>query len=257
MTGPAIFEPRTYRDFGNSGRFKTFRVTVETSDLYVKAHRLLRTETEEAVLMLRAQVEDAIARRPDFLRSMRPLEEDSADAPIVTRMINAAKKAGTGPMAAVAGAVAQFVGQALLESSPEVIVENGGDIFLKVDEPVVVGIHADRSPFSGRLGIRIEPTHFARGICTSAATVGPSLSLGSADAATVVSHDVALADALATALGNRIRTSSDLKAAVQWAAEVPGVDGVLAVLGDKIAALGKLELVPLREQATTMNEVTQ
>jgi ApbE superfamily uncharacterized protein (UPF0280 family) len=240
------YEPRTYRDFDESDGFKTFRVVVETSDLYVKAHCSLERETEALIKKYRAQIEWAIERRPEFLTTLEPLGEDPADSPIVARMIRASRKAGIGPMAAVAGAVAEFVGKELLQWSPEVIIENGGDIFLKVARPILVGIFAGDSGFSGRLGIQVQPTVLPIGICTSSGQVGPSLSLGVSDAATIISKDTALADAVATAMGNKIRSDRDLKAAVEWAMTVPGVDGALAALDDKMAVLGDLELAPLR-----------
>jgi uncharacterized protein len=245
MRCPVIYEPRAYRDFGEDGRFKTFRVVVETSDLYVKALSSLEKETESLVRKCRSQVEEAIARRPEFLKSLTPLDEDPADAPVARAMIRAAKKAGTGPMAAVAGAVAEFVGRALLELSPEVIIENGGDIFLMVARPTVVGLFAGDSPFTGRVGLNVAPTPLPLGICTSSSTVGPSLSFGKSDAAVVVSRDVSLADAVASGLGNRVQQPRDLKEAVEWAMTIPGVDGALAVLGDSFAALGDIELVPM------------
>jgi uncharacterized protein len=247
MDAPVIFEPRTYRDFDDHERFKTFRVVIETSDLYVKAHSNLEKETKELVTKGRAQVEWAIGKRREFLTSLVPVEEDPSDGPVALSMIRAGKKAGTGPMAAVAGAIAEFVGRELCRLSPEVIVENGGDIFLHVQAPVVVGLFAGKSPFSGRIGLKVDATAIPLGICTSSAKVGPSLSLGVADAATIISRDVALADAVATGLGNRVHKHSDLKAAVEWALGVPGVDAALAILGDKIAALGELELVSIPE----------
>jgi uncharacterized protein len=245
MTVPIICEPRTYRHFGDIDRFKVFRVVVETSDLYVKALSELEKETEHLVRVCRGQIKQAIGRRIAFLNSLEPVDAHPADAAVVLQMIKAGQKAGTGPMAAVAGAVAEFVGKALLSLSSEVIIENGGDIFLKVDTPVTVGVFAANSPFSNRLGLSFEPTVVPMGVCTSSATVGASLSLGTADAATVISKDVALADAVATGVGNRIRHARDVKKAVEWAMTVTGVEGALAVKGDTIAALGDLELVPL------------
>ncbi len=247
MIEPVIVEPRTYRDFSPGDRFKTFRVRVETSDLYVKAHAILETETEALTKQARSWVEQAIERRNEFLKSREPLDEAPKDSFLASRMIAAGRLAGTGPMAAVAGAVAEHVGRGLLEHSPEVLVENGGDIFIRVEDPIVVGIFAGESRFSGRMGIRIEPGPLPIGVCTSAGTVGPSVSLGKADAATVISRNVPLADAVATALGNRVSSSDGLKAAVEWAAAIPGVAGVLAIIGEQIAAQGDLELVPIPE----------
>lgn len=245
-----LYEPRTYRDPDDTDRFKTFRVAIETSDLYVKARSSLEKETEALIRESRAQIRWAIERRPDFLQSLVPLDEDAADSPVVLAMVRAGQKAGTGPMAAVAGAVAEFVGKGLLTLSPEVIVENGGDIFLKVDRPVIIGLFAGNSPFSGRVGIKIESTPIPLGICTSSGTVGPSLSLGIADAATIISHDAPLADAVATGVGNRVHGPGDLKGAVEWGMNVPGVVGALAIMGEKIAALGDIELVPLPESSS-------
>jgi ApbE superfamily uncharacterized protein (UPF0280 family) len=245
MTVPIVYEPRTYRDFGSHDRFISFKVVVETSDLFVKAHSVLERETEALVLKARSQVEAAIARRREFLTSLVPVAEDSQDSPLVLSMIRAGKRANTGPMAAVAGAIAEFVGRELMGMSPEVIVENGGDIFLFVDFPVTVGLYAGISPFSGRIGLKLKATPIPVGICTSSAKVGPSLSLGKADAATVISPDTSLADAVATAMGNRVRKTSDIKAAVEWAMSIPGITGALAILGDKIAAVGDLELVSI------------
>ncbi|MBI5572570.1 MAG: UPF0280 family protein [Desulfomonile tiedjei] len=248
MTIPIVYEPRTYRDFEETDDFKTFRVVVETSDLYVKALARLEKETERLIRLCRAQIKQAIAARAEFLTSLVPIREHPDDAPIVVQMIRASRKAGTGPMAAVAGAVADFVGRGLLPQSSEVIVENGGDIFLKVSRPLVVGIFAGDSPLSGQIGIHVQPTPIPLGISTSSASVGPSVSLGRSDAATVISRDVPLADAVATALGNRIREARDLKAAVEWAVQVPGVDAAIAVSGDRIAAVGDVELTPIRKE---------
>lgn len=242
------FEPRAYRDFEAADGFKTFRVAVETSDLFVKALSNLEWETEQLIRECRSQIEAAISRRREFLTSLEPLDEDRADSPVVLWMIRAAQKAGVGPMAAVAGAVAHYVGKGLLERSAEVIIENGGDLFIHVHRPVVVGLFAGDSPFSGKIGVKIDPTPVSVGVCTSSATIGPSLSMGGADCATIVSRDTPLADAVATAMGNRVRKPADLKHAVEWAARIPGVDGALAVLGDKIAVLGEIELVPLVDE---------
>lgn len=240
-----LYEPRTYRDFEQTDRFYSFRVAVEQSDLYVRARVPLHAETEALIRKCRSEIKSAISRRPEFLESLEPLEEDAADSSTVARMVRAGRKAGTGPMASVAGAVAEYVGRGLLERSPEVIIENGGDLFIKVAEPVVVGLFAADSPFNGRLGLQVEPTPIPLGVCTSSGRIGHSLSMGTADAATVLSRDVTLADAVATAMGNRISHPADVKKAVEWAITIPGVEGALAIAGTKIAAVGNLELVAL------------
>jgi hypothetical protein len=157
-------------------------------------------------------------------------------------MYRAAEMAGVGPMAAVAGAIAEQVGRTLVEMSEEIIVENGGDIWLTLKAPAVIGLYAGRSPFSSKIGIMVKPEHTPMGICTSSATVGHSMSFGKADAVTICATDAALADAVATETCNRIRSEDDLATAIRFALSIEGVNGALAILGDTIAAMGEIEL---------------
>jgi ApbE superfamily uncharacterized protein (UPF0280 family) len=148
-------------------------------------------------------------------------------------------------MAAVAGAIAERVGRRLLSVSPEVIVENGGDIFLRTKNPLSVGLFAGVSPLSLKIGIRIEAIESGRGICTSSATVGHSLSFGKADAVCVLSPSCALADAVATAVGNRVNRPADIQPAIQWGKAIAGIEGLLIVIGEKLGAWGKIKIIPL------------
>jgi ApbE superfamily uncharacterized protein (UPF0280 family) len=148
-------------------------------------------------------------------------------------------------MASVAGAVAEGVGMKLLEFSPEVVVENGGDIFLKVDEPVVIGLFAGNSPLSMKMGIRLQGRDSSFGVCTSSATVGHSLSFGRADAVCVISRSCALADAAATALCNQVRSPKDIAAAIETGKNIKEIEGVVVVFGKNMGFWGNLEVVPL------------
>ena len=147
------------------------------------------------------------------------------------------------PMAAVAGAVAERVGKALLAETPQVIVENGGDVFLSTSHPRVAAVFAGASPLTGRIGIQLTRVNEPLGLCTSSGTVGPSLSFGRADAAIVLAGSAALADAAATALGNRIQTADDIERAVNVVRFFPGVLGAMAVVSESFGAWGEIELV--------------
>jgi len=147
-------------------------------------------------------------------------------------------------MAAVAGAIAEAVGRALLEESREVVVENGGDCFLRVDSPLQIGIFAGPSVLSEKLALRIRPEQTPLGVCTSSGTVGPSLSFGRADAVTVISPSAAIADAAATRIGNQVKNRGDINRALAVAPEIEGVLGVVIIMGDRVGAWGEVELVP-------------
>ena len=154
--------------------------------------------------------------------------------------------AGVGPMAAVAGALAEAVGWDLISLSPELVVENGGDIFLAGRSEYCLAVFAGTSPLSGRLGIKLSaPAPFSCGVCTSSARVGPSLSFGRADALTIVANNAALADAVATAMANRVQEKADLARVVESALALGGISGAVAVMGDNLAAGGDLELIDI------------
>ena len=170
-----------------------------------------------------------------------PVEDDAPG--IVREMAEAAEKAGVGPMAAVAGTIAERVGRALLEFSPEVIVENGGDIFLKSRKKRTVGVYAGQSPFSDRLALEIKPSETPLGICTSSGTVGHSLSLGKADAVIVLSTCTALADAAATAIGNLVKEETDIPHGLDFARGIDGLSGIIIIKNEKMALWGQVKIV--------------
>ena len=238
---------RFYRCFEGHGPGRVpFRARVGTTDLYLRADRDLTAAALAAAGEARAQVEAHIARRPEFATALAPLEPPGGEVPALVReMYRAAVRAGVGPMAAVAGAVAEHVGRALRASSREVLVENGGDLYLDLATDAAVGLFAGASPFSGRLGLHIGAAGTPVAVCTSSGSVGPSLSYGAADAAVAVGAPAAVADAVATALGNRVCRAGDLEAAAQWAVTIPGVRGAVVVLGDQLAAAGEIEFTPV------------
>ena len=193
----------------------SFQTRYRETDLWIRAKRPLEKEALAAVLNCRRQLEEYIAQFPDFLHSLTPLPSDPLAPPLVRQMLRASQQAGVGPMASVAGAIAQAVGLALKPLTPAIIIENGGDCYFDLQEEIKVGIFAGPdSPFTGKIALRFTADRFPLGICTSSGTIGPSLSFGKADAVTVVSPDAALADAAATALGNLVKTPRDINKAL-------------------------------------------
>lgn len=239
------YEPRTYRRFIKDDDLVSFAVVVKETDLYVRAEIDLYQETLTAVEEYRGQLEGYIRQHSLFLHSLEPLRVEKAAPQIVKVMAEAGWAAGVGPMAAVAGAMAGLVGLKLLEYSAEVIVENGGDVFLKTRKKRLVGVYAGGSPFTGKLAVEIKPSKTPVGICTSSGTVGPSLSLGLSDAAMVLSSSTALADAAATAVGNLVKTPDDIPAALERGKAIKGVEGILVIAGDRMGAWGNIKLAEL------------
>ena len=238
---------RSYRQGMCPRDLVVFRVVVGETDLWVAAQANLYKFTEERVKFYRRQLRAYMERDAGFAVALTPRPALSDAPPLVLSMLEAGRLAVVGPMAAVAGAIAQAVGRDLAEYSPEIILENGGDIYLRSRVQRIIALHAGQSEFSDRIGIVLPPSPEGIGICTSSGTIGPSLSFGRADAATIVADDAALADAAASALGNLVQQPRDLEKAVRTCGEIPGVRGALAVLGSHLAISGGITLTPLSE----------
>jgi ApbE superfamily uncharacterized protein (UPF0280 family) len=241
----STFEPRTYRTRMARSGLVGFRVAVKETDLWVLAARDLTSEVRDLIVQERQQLETYISGHADFLTSLVPWPEDPFAPPVVREMIAAAAATGVGPMAAVAGALAARVGRHLAPLSPEIIIENGGDIFLAISHPATVALYAGASPLSRRVGLHLDSALSPLGVCTSSGTVGHSLSFGQADAACVLAPNAALADAAATALGNRVRGPDTIAPGLEWAAGLPEILGAVIIVGEQLGAWGRVELVPL------------
>lgn len=242
---PTSYHERTYRRLMGGGGLCSFQVVCQETDLMIQADCLLDNEARERTLACRGHIEGYIERYPGFATTLVPWHDQAGAPEIVRDMLRASRAAGVGPMAAVAGAMAESVGRKLLDFSRRVVVENGGDVFLRTDVPVVAGLFAGDSPLSLKVGVRVPDARDGIGLCTSSATVGHSLSTGSADAVCAVAPSCALADAAATAIGNRVHSFRDLESAIDFGRRIAGVLGIVVVAGRKMGAWGQVELVPL------------
>jgi ApbE superfamily uncharacterized protein (UPF0280 family) len=237
-----MYEQRFYRHWSADKDLVSFNVTVKETDLYIRAKRDLQPEARQLVIKERTAIEDYIHHHPGFAVAMEPYPIEDKAPGIVREMAEAAGKVGVGPMAAVAGAIAERVGKELLKLSPEVIVENGGDIFLKSRKKRLVGIYAGRSAFADQLALEVRASETPLGICTSSGTVGHSLSFGKADAVIVLSSCTALADAAATAIGNIIKEANDIPQGLEFAQKIDGLKGVAIIKDDKMVLWGKIKI---------------
>jgi len=241
---------RVYRQLHGGQDLVYFTVKLNESDLAIGVDAASYSDSlislcRQELICLRAQLESYIILHPEFRTSLCPIQLLPSAPPIACSMAEAAQLTGVGPMAAVAGAIAQAIGEKLDSIAESVIVENGGDIYLNSRRERVVAVYAGKSKFSQRVGIKISAEEQPLGICTSSGTVGPSLSFGTADAVVIKGYPASLADAAATRIGNMITSEEDLPQALQAAQGIPGVTGVLLIKNDTMAAWGAIELVPI------------
>ena len=235
------YKERNYRNLITGGDLCNFKVCLNESDLFIKANRNLHKLARGALFRFRSEIKNYIDKYPFFKNSLKPVKEDETAPEIIRLMIEAGELCHVGPMAAVAGAIAESVGSELLKYSPEIIIENGGDIFMKSNNIRKVSIFAGNSPLSLRVVLTIDSRNHSLGICTSSGTVGPSLSFGNADAVTVISQSTALADAAATAIGNIIKKKEDIDSGLKYAQNISKVLGAVIIKDDKIGLWGDID----------------
>ncbi len=234
------YQPRFYRRWQATDDLVSFPVQVSESDLLVRALADLSAAARESLLKYRYQLETYIRSHPGFVTALAPVPVEPLAPAIVRDMAAAAQKAGVGPMAAVAGSIAEFVGRDLLRDSGEVIVENGGDVFLASRKERRVGLYAGSGlpPIPLVLAARQMPC----GVCTSSGRLGHSLSFGNADSVTVLAPSAGLADAVATACGNIVAAAGDIEKGLDFALSIEGVTGAVITVEGTIGLKGDVTL---------------
>jgi uncharacterized protein len=237
-----MYQPRFYRNWVKNRDLINFQVIVEESDCYFSALTNLQSKARKSISKYRSILKKYISTHPEFLTTLEPYRYET-EAPLIVRaMSDAGGLAAVGPMAAVAGAIAHFTGEELSRYSSELIIENGGDIFLRSSKPRLMGIFAGNSPLSGKIAVEINPVHTPLGISTSSGTVGHSLSFGKADAVVVLADTAILSDAVATSIGNLVHTVEDIPLCLQRSQSIAGVRGTLIIKDDQMGLLGDVQL---------------
>jgi ApbE superfamily uncharacterized protein (UPF0280 family) len=237
---------------GNT-RWHSFRSAHRETDLWIAVDAAhcrddIERFTMERIWFYRSVLEKHIDKYPEFSTSLVPVAAPAGVHQMVTDMSEAAQKAGTGPMSAVAGAIAEFISRDILEKykADEVIVENGGDIFMKLTSPATVSVFAGTSPLSDKIGLVIKPEETPLSVCCSSGTVGHSLSFGIADACMIACRSGAQADAYATAFCNEVKNSDQVQQVTERALQKTDIMSVVIIAGDKAGLGGNIEIKMLQ-----------
>lgn len=240
------YEKRTYRQAMRASDLDYFQVTDLETDLYIGVEKKASGPDLEKILLTEVRNHRraiyAYARdHPAFIESLLPLKEGKDAPAIVADMLAASRQTGVGPMAAVAGAMVKELGKTIAAFSAEMIIENGGDLLIQSTKTRRVSLYTKSQFFQG-LALRVKASQSPLGICTSSGSQGHALSFGKADSVTVISENPALADAAATALGNRINSTADIEAGLNWIKTISGIKGALILINDQLGAWGEIEL---------------
>lgn len=233
-------------------RWKTFIVNHLETDLWIavsaeKYDPVVETYSHERIFFYRDILDKHIQKYPDFLTSLTPLIAPLNLPGIVSSMYEASEMSGTGPMSAVAGAMAECISNDLIGEFGfgEVIVENGGDIFMKLLKPATLSVFAGNSPLSEKIGLVIKPEQTPLSVCCSSATVGHSLSFGTADACVIACRSGSLADAYATACCNSVKNTDMIGEVTEEYLSKPGILSVVIIKDDKTGMGGEIEITLL------------
>jgi len=237
-----MVEERLYRRNVSGGNLIAYEVKLAQTDLFVGTDHNLYDITLDLVYKYRNYIENYIKLVPEFLTSLHPLDNDALAPKIIQDMLFFSRMAGVGPMAAVAGAMAQYVGTDLCRFSKNVIIENGGDNYINLQKAALVSIHAGKSPLSEKIVLKIEADRMPLGVCTSSGTIGHSLSFGRADAVCVMAESAVLADAAATALGNQVKDRNSIEKVLENGMRISGVKGIVIIFGETMGACGDVVL---------------
>jgi len=240
-----VHQTRAYRNYVKAQDLTKFEIIEKETDLLVLAKENLYDKALAYALKYRSEIEKYIEQDPQFAKTLSPYRIRYDAPPIIKEMAQASRRAKVGPMAAVAGSLAEFIGKDLMIFSEEVVVENNGDIFLKIVQTKKVALYTGESKAFANMALEIEPREEPFAICSSTGTDERTFSFGKADAVYVIAKSTPLADAAATAIGNWVNDVSDIDQALKKARKIRGLDGVLIIKEDQLGALGRIKLVPL------------
>ncbi|MFW9873178.1 MAG: UPF0280 family protein [Candidatus Thorarchaeota archaeon] len=197
-------------------------------------------------------LETYVSKNNQFLTSLSPIKVNT-EVRIIQLMAEAAYICNVGPMAAVAGALADLMLDSMKareekENSDFVeakiaLVENGGEIAIDSVKPMNIALYAGNNELNLNIGFLIEKKDCPIGIGTSSATIGHAISFGQADVVTIFATNATLADAAATRVANSVKgedVEKSIKRGLDVAEDIDGIIGTFISRGDKIGQAGKL-----------------
>ncbi|MFO7928435.1 MAG: UPF0280 family protein [Candidatus Humimicrobiaceae bacterium] len=220
-----------------------WHIVYKHSDLFVSCSKDLLSKIVKQLRDFYVVIEEVIKTSPNFQKSLMPVKENKDYPKIINEMIRKSRNFNVGPMASVAGAVCDYIGRNLSGKCSTLLIENGGDVFIKSIKDLTVGIHVENDNFRNKICLRIKKGQTPCGLCSSSGIFGHSLSLGKSDLVTVLGKTTIGADAAATALGNRVGKEKDINVAIDAFKNKAGIMGMLVIKGKRLGAWGNIELV--------------
>jgi uncharacterized protein len=220
-----------------------WHINYKYSDLLVSSDRDVSVRLGKAVREVYKLLESVIEVEPSFQKSLSPVNIKRHYPPIVKKMCREASIYNVGPMATVAGAVCDYIASELKHHCSNLIIENGGDVFIKSSRDIDVGVYSRNKDFTDKIYLRVKAKDTPCGICSSSGIFGHSLSMGKSDLVTVLSKSVISADGAATSIANRISNPDDINGIIEDYRKIKDIRGVLIIKGNKLGIWGNIELM--------------
>jgi ApbE superfamily uncharacterized protein (UPF0280 family) len=232
-----------YRNNVKTGEKYHWKIMYQYSDLLLSSDKDIVKLIEEPVKEIYRCLHRCFKEDPAFLKSLSPVSIKPGYPEIIKKMCLLSAEFNVGPMAAVAGTVNEFLAEKLNKYCGNLIIENGGDLYLRSKKDRILGIYVKNNYFKDGISMKVKAKNMPCGVCASSGTFGHSLSLGKCDLAVVVSKSAIAADAAATAVANSISCKDDIFASIEHFRNYRGIDGLLLIKDDKIGLWGNIELI--------------
>ena len=213
------------------------------------------SDIEKGILIAKAKLREDmdflhafVKKNPEWNASYIPIVSGNQH-PLILAMENAAEICGVGPMAAVAGVLADRMQNEIFSQTKAniAVVENGGEIAISSKEDILIHLMVKSTDLQGKLGFMFKGGSNSLGVATSSGQFGHADSLGEADTVTVFAETAGIADAAATRICNYVKGENAEKAinkGIEEAKSISAIKGLLIVRKNMIGRYGNLpELV--------------
>jgi len=243
LTSKLGIDKSVYRDRVRYKEKYNWRIVYKYSDLLVSSNKDVSFKLERLIKEIYGLLESCIKEEPSFQKSLSPVEVKQHYPPVIKKMCRAASVFNVGPMATVAGAVCDYIASGLNKYCSRLIIENGGDVFIKSSKDVDVGVYLKNKNFADKIFLKIKAKDTPCGLCSSSGNFGHSLSLGKSDLVVVLSRSTINADGAATSIANKIKSSTDISRTIERYKKIKDVEGILIVKDAGLGIWGNIELV--------------
>lgn len=241
----AASDKYTYRRRIKASMKYNWRLVHRYSDLFISSDSDIIGRLRNLVHEFYGEIDSVISSDASFLKSLAPVAIKKEYPPIIKEMCMAAREMNVGPMASVAGAVCDYIsGRLPPVMCGNLVIENGGDLYLRSTRDLNVGLYIKGSMLNDRLYLKIKKIQTPCGLCSSSGRFGHSLSLGKSDLVTVLAGSTITADAAATAIANTIISENDIDRAITAFRGKNGIRGILIVKNNRIGLWGDMRLSP-------------